>query len=160
MSGRSEPLFGADLGELRSVSGRDLAIRFAFGAGISVVSGVGGIVLGATVGGMLLAFPAIAPATLTLIERQDGNAAAVHDVGGAVFGAVGLVAFAVVGDLLFGRTPAPAVLFACLAAWMAVSLALYVARAEGLMAGFGRQPPGGPDRPSPGGPDRPSQAER
>jgi len=82
---------------------------------------------------MLLAFPAIAPATLALIEREQGNASAVHDVGGAVFGGLGLVAFAVAGTELFGSIPAPAVLVACLAAWTAVSIFLYVLRAEDIL---------------------------
>lgn len=130
MSERDEPIFGIDLGELRNVKASQLAVRFAFGAIISVAAGLGGIYLGSIVGGMLLAFPAIAPAALTLIEKEDGNAAAVHDVGGAVFGGVGLIAFAVVGALLFDRTAAPLVLLASVGAWAVVSVALYVLRAE------------------------------
>lgn len=130
MSEQSQPLFGADLSALRKVKPADLAIRFGFGAAISVVAGLAGIVLGHIVGGMLLAFPAIAPATLTLIEKEDGNAAAVHDVGGAIFGGIGLVAFALVGFFLFGRLPAAAVLVACLLAWSAVSIAFYTLRSK------------------------------
>lgn len=131
MSKQSQPLFGADFGELRKVKGGDLAVRFAFGAAISVIAGLAGIVLGHIVGGMLLAFPAIAPATLTLIEKEDGNAAAVRDVGGAIFGGTGLVAFALVGDFLFGRIPAAGVLVACLLAWTAVSISFYTLRSKG-----------------------------
>ncbi len=125
-----DPLFGLDVGELSKVSASDLAIRFAFGAAISIVSGLSGIVLGSIVGGMLLAFPAIAPATLTLIEKKEGNAAAVHDVGGAVFGGIGLVAFALCGAYLFEGLPDPVVLRSCLAAWSAVSVGFYVLRSE------------------------------
>lgn len=146
----SEPapgLFGLDLGELRHVQGSSLALRFAFGAAISVVAGLGGMSLGHVVGGMLLAFPAIAPATLTLIERDQGNAAAVHDVGGAVFGGVGLVGFAFVGTELFGTIPAPGVLLACLGAWTVVSVFLYVLRAENRLVLPGTiQRPGGDRR--------------
>lgn len=134
MSDVSDSLFGIDVAKLSKVSPRELAIRFAFGAGISVVSGSSGIVLGSIVGGMLLAFPAIAPATLTLIEKKDGNTAAVHDVGGAVFGGIGLVAFALVGAYLFQRLPDPVVLLSCLAAWSAVSVGVYVLRSENLLS--------------------------
>ncbi|MHB1534621.1 MAG: DUF3147 family protein [Acidimicrobiales bacterium] len=125
----SEPLFALDLSQLRDAKLRDLGIRFAFGAAISVIAGLGGILLGTAVGGLLLAFPAILPATLTLIESEDSKAAAVHDVGGAVLGGVGLVAFAAVAAATFGRLPAWTVLAAALVAWTVVSLALYVLRA-------------------------------
>lgn len=130
MSRGDEPLFGADLGELRKAKVGPLALRFAFGAAISIIAGLAGMSLGSIIGGMLLAFPAIAPATLTLIEKEDGNAAAVHDVGGAVFGGVGLIAFAVVGMLLFGRVAAPVALVACLGAWTVVAVTLYVLRSK------------------------------
>lgn len=149
MTGRAEPLFGADLGELRKVKLDQLALRFAFGAAISVVAGLGGILLGSIVGGMLLAFPAIAPATLTLIEKEQGNAAAVHDVGGAVFGGAGLVAFALAGTYLFGRITAPVVLLTCLIAWTAVAVALYVLRSKELLPlpePIRGRPPGGRHR--------------
>lgn len=127
---RPAPLFGVDLGQLRSVTANQLALRFAFGAAASIIAGVGGIALGAVVGGILLGFPAIAPATLTLLERDDGNPAAVHDIGGAVFGGVGLVAFAVVATFGFARLRAPLVLAACLAAWTLTAVGLYVARSK------------------------------
>src|ERR671929_74927 len=46
--------------------------------------------------GPLLALPAILIASLTLIADDDGIRAAVDDARGAILGAVGLVAFAVV----------------------------------------------------------------
>lgn len=126
-------LFGINLGALRKVRASELALRFAFGAAISIIAGIGGIVLGSVVGGMLLAFPAIAPATLTLIEKKEGNLAAVHDVGGAIFGGVGLVAFAVAGDYLFGHVGAPVVLAICLASWTVVSIFFYLLRATEIL---------------------------
>jgi hypothetical protein len=133
MTTRQQPLFGADLGELRKVKWPDLALRFAFGAAISVIAGVAGILLGKTVGGMLLAFPAILPATLTLLEKEEGNRAAVRDVGGAIFGAIGLVVFAIAAAFLFERIAVGEVLLVSLAAWLATSIAFYVLRATGLV---------------------------
>jgi len=126
----SEPLFELDLGELRQVRPRDLAVRFAFGAVISVVAGVVGQAAGSRAGGALLAFPAILPATLTLIEKEDGTAAAVADVRGSVLGALALVAFALVAFVSLGRLPPPASLAAALGAWIVVALGLYVIRAR------------------------------
>ena len=148
-----EPLFGTDLGELRNIKATDLLIRFVFGAAISIIAGISATAFGAVVGGLLLAFPAILPATLTLIEHRDGNAAAVHDVGGAVFGGVGLVAFGAVAAVTFGQVPAWGALLLALMAWTAVSLALYVLRATDKLALpasiRGRTPP----RTSPGPPE-------
>jgi hypothetical protein len=72
----AKPLFGLDLGQLRHMSAKDLLVRFAFGAAISIVAGIGGNIFGYVIGGLLLAFPAILPATLTLLEHREGNAAA------------------------------------------------------------------------------------
>jgi uncharacterized membrane protein (GlpM family) len=130
MSTTSTPLFGADMSELRKVKFASLAMRFGFGAAISVIAGLAGITLGTVVGGMLLAFPAILPAALTLIEKEDGNADAVHDVGGAILGGFGLIAFAIAGALLFAKIPIAAVVLCCLAAWTVTSLVLYVLRSK------------------------------
>jgi hypothetical protein len=142
--GAHEQLFGVDLGELRSVKPHEMLLRFGFGAAISVIAGLGGAELGTLVGGLLLAFPAILPAALTLIERDDGNRAAVHDVGGAIFGGAGLIAFGAVAYLTLGRIASGSALCAALAAWAVVSLGLYVLRATGhlpLPASIaGRQP--------------------
>lgn len=128
---RPDPIIGADLGELRKVDPRDLALRFAFGAAISIVAGLAGSVLGTLIGGLLLAFPAILPATLTLIERKEGLDAAVRDVAGAVLGGVGLTAFAVVAAISFAKVAAPVALLCALGAWVVVSLGLYLLRATG-----------------------------
>jgi hypothetical protein len=127
-----EPLFGLDLGELRKIDAKAMAVRFAFGAAISIVAGLGSSAFGTVVGGLLL-FPAILPAALTLIERQEGTDAAVHDVGGAVLGAVALVAFAVVCFLALGAIPARAALLAALGVWAFVAVGLYVLRATKLL---------------------------
>jgi hypothetical protein len=129
----TQPLFGLDLAELRTVNPAELLMRFAFGAATSVVAGLAGSLVGTVAGGLLLAFPAVLPAAATLVEQREGNDAAVHDVGGATFGAVGLIAFAAVSTTLFPRTSAPLALLAALAAWIVVSLTLYVLRATGVL---------------------------
>ncbi len=127
------PLVGADAGALRRVSAKDMGVRFAFGAAISVVAGLAGHLFGARVGGALLAFPAILPATLTLLERKDGTGAAVRDIGGAVLGGVGLIGFALVASSTLGLLPAPVALVVALGAWLTLSFALYVARTAGVV---------------------------
>lgn len=116
---------GFDLGKLRSVSAKDYLVRFGFGFCISVIAGIIGALAGARVGGLFLAFPAILPATLTLVERKEGIAQALSDVRGATLGAVGMIGFAVVIVLVVRSSPVLA-LPAALVAWVVVSGMAYL----------------------------------
>jgi hypothetical protein len=124
--GPGSPIAGFDPGKLRAVAVPELAVRFAFGAAVSIVAGVAGLSLTPKFGGMFLAFPAILPATLTLLEKKHGTEDAVHDVRGAVLGSAGLVAFASLAALTFTRWAPASVLAAAAAGWVTVSLATYL----------------------------------
>jgi hypothetical protein len=120
------PLLRLSFADARKVRRRELAIRFAFGAGISVVASVVAIVLGVRAGGLLLAFPAILPATLTLIEKKEGRGTALQDDIGAMLGSSSLALFGFLSWWLIPKIgPASALVAAC-AGWFASSLALYV----------------------------------
>src|SRR5437588_116002 len=116
---------GFDPGKVRDVKSSDLAIRFGFGAAISIVAALLTAGFGPYVGGMFLAFPAILPATLTLLEQKHGTEDALHDVRGAVLGSLGLVAFALTAAITFGRKPIGVALALASAAWVAVSVGFY-----------------------------------
>ena len=73
---------------------RHHAVRFIFGAAISAVAGLVGMRFGLRGGGIFLAFPAILPASLTLIEKKEDTDRAVGDIKGAVLGSTGLLLFA------------------------------------------------------------------
>jgi hypothetical protein len=118
---------GASFSELPHLRLRDLGVRFAFGAAISLVAGAIGLAFGAPAGGMFLAFPAILPASLTLIHRKNGPRAAVHDLDGSVLGAAALGVFAVAAGAGLRRSGAGIALPAALAAWLGTSIAGYVA---------------------------------
>jgi hypothetical protein len=125
--GPGEPIAGIDPGRLRDVQVSELAVRFGFGAAVSVVAGVIGLVVSPKAGGMFLAFPAILPATLTLLEKKHATEHAVHTVRGAVVGSIGLVVFACVAAAAFTRWPPVVVLAAAIAGWATVSLSVYFA---------------------------------
>jgi len=125
-----EPIAGFDVQRLRDASVKDLGIRFAFGAGASTVAAIVGGVVGPTLGGAFLAFPAILPATLTLLEQKHGTEDAIHDQRGAVLGAIGLIAFALAGAFLFDRFAAAVVLLTASVAWVVVSVGIYLAVAR------------------------------
>ncbi|HET9729850.1 MAG TPA: DUF3147 family protein [Acidimicrobiia bacterium] len=121
-----EPIIAWQFENLRKIDARDLAIRFAFGAVVSMIASIMGLAFTPTVGGLFLAFPAILPASLTLLEQKSDTAAARHNVRGAVLGAVGLTGFAVVAAARFDRAYVGIALIAALAAWIAISVALYL----------------------------------
>src|SRR4030095_120255 len=88
----------------------DYAVRFVFGGLITAAAGIIAEKFGPVVGGLFLAFPAILPASATLIEKHEkqkkekkglsgtrrGIAAASIEAAGSTLGSIGLLAFAVV----------------------------------------------------------------
>ncbi len=113
-----------DRRKLAAIRPREYLIRFIFGAAVSSVAAVATVVAGPRFGGMFLAFPAILPATLTLLEKKEGLPQAVSDLRGATLGAIGMIGFATIG----GSTMLPAAglrLLAALAGWALLSAGLY-----------------------------------
>ncbi|MFF5109800.1 DUF3147 family protein [Streptosporangium sp. NPDC000509] len=112
--------------KIRTISLRGLAVRFAFGAVISVAAGLVGHYFGPLAGGVFLAFPAILPATLTLIqEKEEQRAPAAQDAKGATLGAVGMIVFAVCVWAAMTGLPAWLALTIATAAWALTALLLY-----------------------------------
>lgn len=116
---------GVELTKLREVNVRELAVRFVFGAAVSVGAGVLGKAVGARFGGMFLAFPAILPASLTLIENKEGTRKADRNAIGAVLGGMALAVFAGIGEAAFGHISPPLVLAIAALGWAAMALVLY-----------------------------------
>lgn len=120
------PLMAIDMSQLRDIRWQDLAIRFAFGAVISVIAGIVGLNIGERIGGILLAFPAILPATLTLIDKRQGKERSFHDLQGTVAGAFGLVGFGIVASVTFGHFNVLIVLVLAFLAWTLMAGLLYL----------------------------------
>jgi hypothetical protein len=114
-----------DPGKLRELKPRELAIRFSAGALTSIVAGAATLAFGARAAGILLAFPAILAASLTLIEEQEDSEDAREDARGAVIGGLALALFAAVGTLGFTHLAAPIVLALAAAAWLAAAVIGY-----------------------------------
>lgn len=112
-------------GRARQVSLRHLLVRFGFGAATSAVAGTISIVWNSKTAGIMLAFPAILAASLTLIADEESRRAAREDARGAVLGGIGLGAFATVGYVAFGHLPSVLVLVLALLAWVCVACGLY-----------------------------------
>jgi len=128
-----------NLAALSETKPREYAIRFLFGGLLTVITGIIAKRFGPTVGGLFLAFPAIFPATATLVAAHqrakkyragiDGTArgrdAAALEARGASLGAIGLLAFAAIVWISLPAHPAAAVLLAAAVAWLAVSVSLW-----------------------------------
>lgn len=116
---------GFDAGALNQVRLGGMALRFAAGALTSVCAGGVTLLFGPRIGGILLAFPAILVASLTLIEQDDGVEEAREDARGAMAGGAAMTLFALVAALLFGHLPGALVLALAALTWVTVAFGLY-----------------------------------
>lgn len=99
-----------DFSVLRKTKWSEYAVRFLFGGAITAIAGVLASHFGPVFGGLFLAFPAIFPASATLVEKHEkqkklkagmngvkrGRLAAALDARGAAMGSLGLICFALV----------------------------------------------------------------
>ncbi len=131
-----------DTSSLKATNVHQLLLRFVFGGAVTAAAGIIAKVYGPAVGGLFLAFPAIFPASATLIEkheRQRKQKAGVHgeiqarkavaiDAAGASIGSLGLLIFAItVQKLIVGHRPSLVVICATVV-WMLTSYLLWIIR--------------------------------
>jgi len=136
-----------NLSVLKETKWYEHAGRFVIGGGITVFAGIIAKKFGPTVGGLFLAFPAIFPASATLIEKHEkekkekasvdpgfrGQIAVALDAAGATMGALGLIVFATLTWLLLPAHETWTVLSGSTIAWFIVSVAIWR-----IVAGSGR----------------------
>jgi hypothetical protein len=136
---------------LKECKPHEYVVRFLFGGACTALAGVIARKYGPGVGGLFLAFPAIFPATASLIEThekrrkeeagmcgiQRGHLAAGADAAGSALGAIGLAAFAAVVWLLVEQHSAIYVIAAATVVWAAVSATAWWLRRT-LVHGFRR----------------------
>ena len=111
-----------DLQKLKKVQWWEYAVRFGMGGAISAAAAIAGQTIGDSVGGALLAFPAILPASLSLLEEKEGKRCTTEHAEGAPFGGLGLAAFAAALWATASALRGWALLVA-VAAWVVVALA-------------------------------------
>jgi len=124
---------------LRQTRWYEYAVRFFFGGAVTVVAGLIAKKYGPTLGGLFLAFPAIFPASATLVEKHErekkkkagifktrrGRQAAALDAYGAALGAIGLLGFGLIVWMANPRLDSILVLTLATCAWAAVSVFLW-----------------------------------
>jgi hypothetical protein len=104
---------------------KGFGLRFVFGFVISVAAALITMRFGARFGGLFLAFPAILPASLTLIEEKEGDDRASINATGAVLGGCALVAFAAAASWLLPRVNPLLAVAAAAAVWFGLAVAAY-----------------------------------
>jgi Protein of unknown function (DUF3147) len=131
-----------DVSGLRGTGWRDYALRFILGGGITAAAGLVAKECGPVIGGLFLAFPAIFPASATLIEKHEkqkkaksgldgrgrGIEAASVAAAGAAIGSLGLLLFAAAVWKLIDRCPPWAVLPGATLLWLAAAVGAWIAR--------------------------------
>jgi hypothetical protein len=117
------------------------ALRFAFGGVVTALTGLVAKIFGPEIGGLFLAFPAIFPASATLIEKHErkkkeraglagikrGRTAAGIDAAGAAVGTIGLAIFGLLVWKLLPFCATPILLVTTTAAWLATSVLAWYA---------------------------------
>lgn len=112
---------------------REYLLRFLFGGSVTVLAGLIASRYGPVVGGLFLAFPAIFPASVTLLAKHEnkrraakgldprsrGRKVAAVDARGAALGALGLLLFAITLRALLPVAAPVAAFAAATLAWFA-----------------------------------------
>lgn len=114
-----------DTGALRQTRASEHLTRFVFGGALTAAAGLVAHSWGPAIGGLLLAFPAILPASLTLVARHDGRREAAEEARGAVLGAAALGTFAIVASLLALRCGPGVTLAAATVTWLVSAVGLW-----------------------------------
>lgn len=132
-------LIKVKLASLKKTKGSEYLVRFILGGALTVLTGLIAQHAGPVIGGLFLAFPAIFPASATLVERHErekklragiektlrGRLSAALDARGALLGALALTAFAVIIWKGLRHHRAPLVLCLALVAWLALATLLW-----------------------------------
>lgn len=131
-----------DTDTLKQTKWYECAIRFILGGAITVIAGLVAKKFGPAVGGLFLAFPAIFPASATLVEDHEeekkreegmrgeerGRDAAALDAAGAAMGSLGLMLFALLVWQLLEDHSAWLTLATALVVWFVSSSTVWFVR--------------------------------
>lgn len=135
-----------DLSDVRETTAFEYAIRFLLGGLITAIAGLITDKYGPAVGGLFLAFPAILPATASLVEKHEiekkraaglrgklrGSWAAALEGAGAAIGTVGLFGFAIIVEYFVTKHNPWPVLVGATIAWFLIAAAIWRMRESGV----------------------------
>lgn len=149
-----------DFSSLRQTKWHEYATRFLLGGAITLITGLIAKGFGPVIAGLFLAFPAIFPASATLIERHErerrqraqasvglrGRLQAALDARGAALGSLGLMLFGAVVWLFLPDHNAAVVGLVALLLWLLLVVAAWAVRRR-IRAGLLSRQPRSPSHP-------------
>ena len=133
-----------DSSTVRETRWYEYVLRFLLGGFITAAAGLIAERFGPVVGGLFLAFPAIFPASATLVEKherekkeskglsgnQRGRAAAALEASGSAIGSIGLFLFAALLWALLAQHRPALIFVAATCTWLMASAGLWWLRAK------------------------------
>ena len=131
-----------DVAGLKKTEWHEYAIRFLFGGVITAIAGIIAKKFGPVVGGLFLAFPAIFPASATLIQKHEEQAksakclngkrrareAVSADATGAAIGSIGLMVFGYIVWKALPKHNHAMVIAGATVVWISLSVAFWFLR--------------------------------
>lgn len=134
------------LAALKDIKLREIGLRFLFGGACSLAAYEIAQHFGPVIGGLFLAFPAIFPASASLVEKHhrenvqaaggdgvtEGRLAAAMDAAGAAIGCIGLMGFALVVWRELPLQRSVLVLAESLLAWVVLAAGFWLARRRSM----------------------------
>ena len=129
----------ANFSALKKTKWYEYAVRFLLGGSLTVIAGLLAKFYGPVFGGLFLAFPAIFPASATLVDKHErekkqragikhttrGRQVAGVEAAGAALGSLGLATFAYIIWKLLPVWDVTGVFFTAVSAWLFISLTLW-----------------------------------
>jgi|ERR1035438_5169038 hypothetical protein len=145
-----------ELSALKRTKWYEVLLRILFGGVATVATGMIAKSFGPIVGGLFLAFPAIFPASATLVEKHEkekkqragmnglarARSAVALEARGAAMGSIGLAVFAFVAWKLLPRGPTWAAVAAAGLSWLTISISIWQIRRliRGHQSSWSRSP--------------------
>jgi Protein of unknown function (DUF3147) len=128
-----------DWAALSETKAHEYLTRFLLGGATCIATGLIAKAFGPVIGGLFLAFPAIFPASATLVDQHErqrkaragirftvrGRLSAALDARGASIGALALIGFAVIVWKLINQRGAVTTLAIAMAAWLCLAGGLW-----------------------------------
>jgi hypothetical protein len=129
----------ATFSALKKTKWYEYAVRFLLGGSLTVIAGLLAKFYGPVFGGLFLAFPAIFPASATLVDKHErekkqragikhttrGRQVAGVDAAGAALGSLGLATFAYIIWKLLPVWNVTGVFITAVSAWLFISMTLW-----------------------------------
>jgi hypothetical protein len=137
----------ARLSAIKGIKRHEWIIRFVFGGFVCVIAGLIAQRFGPVIGGFFLAFPAIFPASASLVEAHEeqhkaragfdgtnrGRVVAAIDAVGAAMGCIGLAGFAFVFWIWLPRAALAQTFVLATLVWLTLSVGVWLLRKKRVL---------------------------